>query len=208
MKNSILCAVLLAVAGVAYSAEIPGGKEYTNSIGMKFVRIEPGSFMMGLENKALPEGAGVRYFPGHYKEGKLPPAAGWKGHRKGLVGVIYDGDRPMQFVQTSQIDFDWTKEKRREDTWVTCWRGFIKSPITGKVKFEAEYDHGMRLTIDSKVVIDGWTDRQVRSGTIALVKDEMASFVLEYMRKNEPDYLKRVYNHELVISRDELPNWK
>ncbi|MHC4616847.1 MAG: SUMF1/EgtB/PvdO family nonheme iron enzyme [Planctomycetota bacterium] len=162
-------------------------KSFTNSVGMKLLRIEPGSFMMGLENKVLPVGAGVRYFPGHYKDGKLPPAAGWKGHRKGLVGIIYDGDRPIRFVQASQLDFDWTKEKRRDDTWTTRWRGFIKSPITGDVKFEVEYDHGIRLTIDEKIVIDGWKDKEVRSGTVALARDELAPFFFEYMRKNEPD---------------------
>ncbi|MHC4648958.1 MAG: formylglycine-generating enzyme family protein [Planctomycetota bacterium] len=47
MKNTILGAMLLAVTGAAYSAEIPDAKEYTDSTGMKFVRIEPGSFMMG-----------------------------------------------------------------------------------------------------------------------------------------------------------------
>jgi len=30
---------------------MPGGKEYVNSIGMKLVRIEPGEFMMGNENR-------------------------------------------------------------------------------------------------------------------------------------------------------------
>lgn len=28
-----------------------------------------------------------------------------------------------------------------------------------------------------------------------------------HIRMNEPEYLKKVYNHELVITRDELPNW-
>ncbi|MHC4715156.1 MAG: hypothetical protein ACYTAN_18115 [Planctomycetota bacterium] len=120
MKNSILYAMLLAATAGASSAEIPGGKEYTNSVGMKFVRVEPGSFMMGLENKVLPEGAGVRYFPGHYKEGKLPPAAGWKGHRKGLVGIIYDGDRPIRSTAPSGLSRRHssisTGPKRKEET--------------------------------------------------------------------------------------------
>ncbi|MHC4624866.1 MAG: SUMF1/EgtB/PvdO family nonheme iron enzyme [Planctomycetota bacterium] len=37
------------------AAETPATKEFTNSIGMKFVRMEPGSFMMGIENVPLPE---------------------------------------------------------------------------------------------------------------------------------------------------------
>lgn len=28
-----------------------------------------------------------------------------------------------------------------------------------------------------------------------------------YIRMNEPNYLNKVYNHDLVITRDELPNW-
>ncbi|MFC1637061.1 glycosyl hydrolase [Planctomycetota bacterium] len=29
-----------------------------------------------------------------------------------------------------------------------------------------------------------------------------------WMRKNDPDDLKRIYNHELVLTRDELPEWE
>ncbi len=36
------------------AAETPTGREYTNSVGMKFVRIEPGAFEMGNLSKLLP----------------------------------------------------------------------------------------------------------------------------------------------------------
>lgn len=39
----------------AQAVEIPSGKEFTNSIGMKFVRVEPGSFMMGFGEGTLSE---------------------------------------------------------------------------------------------------------------------------------------------------------
>ncbi|MHC4638515.1 MAG: SUMF1/EgtB/PvdO family nonheme iron enzyme [Planctomycetota bacterium] len=39
--------VLVTMAVAATAADIPKDKEYTNSIGMKFVRIEPGTFKMG-----------------------------------------------------------------------------------------------------------------------------------------------------------------
>ncbi len=60
----------LCLTVVAANAAMPTGDEFTNSIGMKFVGIEPGSFMMGLENEVLGEGAGVGYFPGRYKGGQ------------------------------------------------------------------------------------------------------------------------------------------
>ena len=42
-------------------------KEYTNSIGMKFVRIEPGAFQMGFEGMALPESMLTKH--GHFPNG-------------------------------------------------------------------------------------------------------------------------------------------
>jgi len=38
---------LVAVGALARAAEQPLGKEFTNSLGMRFVRIEPGVFLMG-----------------------------------------------------------------------------------------------------------------------------------------------------------------
>jgi hypothetical protein len=78
------------MVNVLFAGEASENQTFVNSIGMKFIHIEPGSFMMGLENEVLPEAAGVRYFPGRYKQSKLPPAAGWKGYRPGLVAVIYN----------------------------------------------------------------------------------------------------------------------
>ncbi|MHC4624391.1 MAG: formylglycine-generating enzyme family protein [Planctomycetota bacterium] len=55
MKNSVLFVTIVLTASVTvYSAQMPAGKEYTNSIGMKFVRVEPGSFRMGQIETPLP----------------------------------------------------------------------------------------------------------------------------------------------------------
>jgi len=50
---SVICLVLGQPDGV-WAAEMPTGKAYTNSIGMKFVRIEPGTFSMGCLRQELP----------------------------------------------------------------------------------------------------------------------------------------------------------
>ncbi|MHC4648535.1 MAG: SUMF1/EgtB/PvdO family nonheme iron enzyme [Planctomycetota bacterium] len=52
----IICAVLFLMPGKSLSSvEIPAGETFTNSIGMKFARIEAGGFMMGVEKTPLPE---------------------------------------------------------------------------------------------------------------------------------------------------------
>jgi len=48
--------VTLAAALAASAASTPAGETYTNSLGMKFVRIEPGDLMMGFEQKSPPAG--------------------------------------------------------------------------------------------------------------------------------------------------------
>jgi formylglycine-generating enzyme required for sulfatase activity len=50
-----LTAFLLILVSAAQlpGAEMPSGKTFTNSIGMKFVRIEPGEFRMGQLNSPL-----------------------------------------------------------------------------------------------------------------------------------------------------------
>ncbi|MHC4639394.1 MAG: formylglycine-generating enzyme family protein, partial [Planctomycetota bacterium] len=66
MTRKVLAAAILFVTinviqtGTCRASEMPQSKEYTNSVGMKFVRIEPGTFMMGvgktpLDYKLLPK---------------------------------------------------------------------------------------------------------------------------------------------------------
>jgi formylglycine-generating enzyme required for sulfatase activity len=51
MRRAVAAVVLLCSS--AYSAQMPEGKAFTNSIGMKLVRIEPGTFVMGFRQKRL-----------------------------------------------------------------------------------------------------------------------------------------------------------
>lgn len=84
-RRAVLTAIsfLMALncADNAHAVEFPTAKQYTNSMGMKFVRIEPGSFQMGLDSDVLPQGAATYFYPGHYKSLELAPAAGWEGFR-------------------------------------------------------------------------------------------------------------------------------
>jgi hypothetical protein len=60
MKRSLLIMSLASLvmglqpARAAHPARMPMGKEFANSIGMKFIRIKPGTFTMGYEGE-LPD---------------------------------------------------------------------------------------------------------------------------------------------------------
>jgi len=53
--TNVACFVIAAAAVCSgWAGEMPTGREYTNAIGMKFVRIEPGRFQMGQLKTPLP----------------------------------------------------------------------------------------------------------------------------------------------------------
>jgi sulfatase modifying factor 1 len=59
IRPSLVITVIFATTGFqplrpVSAAEMPMGREYTNAIGMRFVRIEPGTFEMGQLKKPLP----------------------------------------------------------------------------------------------------------------------------------------------------------
>jgi len=84
-------AVFLLVSW-AFGGEIPQGEQYTNSIGMKFVRIEPGEFEMGQVKKLPPE--------------VLPLIEG--GDRGGRFDLLAHGDfdeKPVHKVKISKPFF-------------------------------------------------------------------------------------------------------
>ncbi|MBI2432708.1 MAG: SUMF1/EgtB/PvdO family nonheme iron enzyme [Candidatus Hydrogenedentes bacterium] len=55
-KVCILLGAGLFSSTLGLAAEAPTGKTFTNSIGMDFVRVDPGTFQMGVSVKPLPEG--------------------------------------------------------------------------------------------------------------------------------------------------------
>ena len=59
---TVMCVVMSL--GVAGAVEMPAEKEFTNSIGMKFVRIEPGTFMMGNDDVLADEVVNIKEFSG------------------------------------------------------------------------------------------------------------------------------------------------
>ena len=69
-QTCIVATLAMCLAAAAGGAEIPEGKTFANSLGMKFVLIEPGTFDMGFDGK-LPDGLmrGSEYLrKGNYDE--------------------------------------------------------------------------------------------------------------------------------------------
>ena len=86
MRKSF-CIVSYCLLAVTAFAEMPQGDEYTNSLGMKFVRIKPGEFRMGYDKKLVPE--------------VLPEIEG--GDRGGRFDMLAWGDYDERPVHTVRI---------------------------------------------------------------------------------------------------------
>ena len=80
-------AIIFATAVAAHAAAIPTQDQYTNSIGMKFARIEPGTFRMGQLKRLAPE--------------VLPVIEG--GDRGGRFDLLANGDYDEKPVHKVKI---------------------------------------------------------------------------------------------------------
>ncbi|MHC4062513.1 MAG: formylglycine-generating enzyme family protein [Planctomycetota bacterium] len=90
MRKSFCTVACCLLAVTAFGVELAQEKEYTNSIGMKFVRIEPGTFEMGQLKTPLPSEA-------------LPSLE--SGYGGGYFDLLANGDfdeRPVHTVKVSK----------------------------------------------------------------------------------------------------------
>jgi formylglycine-generating enzyme required for sulfatase activity len=105
MKRPVLAKVIpfvilgLCQAAATLAGEMPIAKEFTNSIAMKFIRIQPGRFLMGTGDEHLPEAILQErsHFPnGDYDE---KPA-----HPVGITRSFYMGVYEVTNAQYEQFD--------------------------------------------------------------------------------------------------------
>ena len=86
------------------------------------------------------------------------------GGKNGLAASYYSNidfsGEPVVKRIDEQINFHWTlfppDSKLTSDFYSAQWKGFLKSPVTGKFKIGLEGNQGFRLYINEKIVIDAW----------------------------------------------------
>jgi len=218
----------LETTGAMQSAARSGEKTYVNSIGMKMVRVQPGSFVMGADNTPLSQQqVTLQKERSEYRKSRLEPEAKWEGVRKGFVGVEYSecdfsitelmGPREKIVLKSFNQDwsgksFRWSNSKRTDRTWSAKWRGVIKAPVTGKVRFTAQVSKGLLLTIDGKVVINGWrrdNDKEL-IGETEMVEGQMVPVVLQYSHNGDgTESFMRIYwswpgQEKVIVPADAL----
>ncbi|MHC4213500.1 MAG: SUMF1/EgtB/PvdO family nonheme iron enzyme, partial [Planctomycetota bacterium] len=134
MKITTILITLLLTASVALSAQMPTEATYTNSTGMKFVRIEPGQFQMGQNKKLVPE--------------ILPEIEG--GDRGGLFDLQANGDYDEKPVHKVKI----TKPFYMATLEVTNKQYELFDPLHKKLRGK----HGVSTDDDEPVLYVSWYD--------------------------------------------------
>jgi len=108
----VICFVVL---NVGMAAEMPSGNEYTNSIGMKLVRIKAGSFAMGNDAAPLSDklAGRVQFKNGDYDETPV--------HKVTISKDFYIGETEVTIEQYKQFrkDYPGFKAKMDYDPYVT-----------------------------------------------------------------------------------------
>jgi len=109
-------------------------------------------------------------------------------YSQGLVGLEYAESnltRPHMVEVNARIDFDYRGAAGTSSS--AQWRGVIESPVSGLVTFRAEALWGMRLRVNDKPVIDGWSPDGARKGTVTLTRGVKTPIVLDYAQVKLPN---------------------
>ena len=95
---------------------------------------------------------------------------------RGLAGVWYGQvglKNPAGPAPVDSLDLKWSnKINRRGRDWSAEWFGFIHSPISGNITFNAETDQNLEIFLNKKSIINIKTDQIKADGTVKLEKNK------------------------------------
>ncbi len=76
------------------------------------------------------------------------------------------------------------------------WAGYLKAPAAGEITIEAEVDNGLRLTLNKKLVIDGWDADGARTATVKVTEGEYLPLQLEYFQDGGEAFLRLYWKRD------------
>jgi hypothetical protein len=86
-----------------------------------------------------------------------------------------------------KIDFNWNDKPPLDgmssgDHWSARWKGAFTAPTTGSYRFSASADDGVRVYVNSNLVIDDWSTHAVREKTadVSLTQGQAVPVLVEY----------------------------
>lgn len=111
------------------------------------------------------------------KENNLPS-------NQGLVGIVF-GDpylsKPRRTTITDNLEFDWQNNPPDDGrNWSVLYSGFIKSPVSGDIRFIVNSKQEVILSIDGKKIINKPSEKIEVSSNINMVKDAWYPIAIEY----------------------------
>ena len=107
----------------------------------------------------------------------------------GLPAVLFHDtsfSRPAERQTDSRIDMQISGTNDCSKLWI----GRLRAPRTAEVTFRAEAQQGLRLYLDGRPVIDGWSPEGERSGTMALQAGQVVALRVEYYHLGAEAYLR------------------
>ena len=111
------------------------------------------------------------------------------GLKAGLKGEYFNGPNFEQKVLTRtdpQVDFDWNWQSPgpgvQREYFSVRWTGKLYAPTSGKYRFSATVDDGVRVWVGGKKVIDEWRkqDDSQFVGEISLNANQLYDLRIEY----------------------------
>ena len=185
MRKRFVLVLIVAVTHATLAFAVDKQAEtFANSLGIKLIRIQPETFMMGVEKTPLPPESTAYDRPGWYR-GKPEPPALWDGVRPGLAGAIFNSRDQNENAITKileQVNLDWSSDQARKDrlrSKAVRWRGLIKAPVTGIVTFTVEANDEVRVLFNNEVIINAEGKNNVETAQVQMIEGKFAQIAID-----------------------------
>ncbi len=111
-----------------------------------------------------------------------------------------DFDEPAGRTVDTKLDHNWPGPPLAGpppglagfDNFSARWEGFLTAPEDGEYEFGAEYDDGVRLFVDGRLLVDDWSfgAKRYRGGKVLLTKGRRVAVKAEFHQGGQERYFR------------------
>lgn len=190
------------------------GAEITGNYGASANNLRMFLYCMKLGRKLTAANIATRIDWPYYAPARAKCDAGiaWAaGGGDGLTGNYYSDEFTTLALTRVDSQISFAFGTGQEDIpavpFTVRWSGFIEAPVTGTYRFSAVYDDGVKLTVDSTVLIDdlGVGPARESSGEVALTAGTKYAIQIDYSNAVNTGELTLSYECGNALPKQVIP---
>lgn len=128
---------------------------------------------------------------------------GGETNRPGLIGAQFgesDLKNWQRAVLLTTLDQSWSKADDYGHEWSARWRGFVRAPATGEIKFHVETNKSVDLRVNGRTILEIDPGETRKSGSVLMEKGRLYPIEVSFYNARGFDaYLKLTWSWDRQV---------